>query len=289
LDANGFCVANDSRNGLEIGVKFLASERLQITGIRIYRMDTATVTGSLWDSSGNRLAKGTFDAGPAHTWQDMTFADPVTIAPGDTYTASYFTPGTKYAFEHYYFARSGRTVGPVTALRSVDGNPNGVHCYDDGACGSFPVRGFKSSTYWVSPLWQSPETGPASPTATPTGGTTVDRTTPRVTSAAPAPAAGRVRAGARVKVTFSEPVRRATLTEMTVRLLRKPSATPVATRLNYDATRDRLGLRPRSKLRPATTYRVDITTRVRDTAGNRLDQDRAKLGLQKASWTFRTG
>src|SRR3954466_1154186 len=84
LDANGFCVANDSRNGLEIGVKFRASERLQITGIRIYRMDTATVTGSLWDSSGNRLAKGTFDAGPAHTWQDMTFADPVTIAPGDT-------------------------------------------------------------------------------------------------------------------------------------------------------------------------------------------------------------
>jgi hypothetical protein len=296
LDLNGFCVANDSRNGLEIGVKFQTSETLEITGVRIYRMDTATVTGSLWDSSGTRLAKGTFSAGPAHTWQDMSFAEPVTIVPGITYIASYFTPGTKYAFEHHYFASSALTVGPVTALRSVSGSPNGVHCYDDGACGSFPVRGYKSSTYWVTPIWRIPQTTPTASTGTPTdpststpGATTSDREAPHVTSEAPAPATRQVKAGAKVKARFSEPIRPATLTQATVRLLRKEGSMRVATRLTYDATRHRLVLHPRVRLRRHTTYVVVITTRVRDTAGNRLDQDHAKAGLQKASWTFRTG
>jgi hypothetical protein len=92
-----------------------------------------------------------------------------------------------------------------------------------------------------------------------------------------------------VKARFSEPVRRATITKTTVRLLRDQGSVPVAARLTYDAKRHRLLLRPLKKLRRHTTYRVVITTRIRDTAGNRLDQDHAKAGLQKARWTFRTG
>ena len=56
LDQNDFCVANDARNGLEIGVKFQASKELKISGVRIYRVDRATVRGSLWDADGNLLA-----------------------------------------------------------------------------------------------------------------------------------------------------------------------------------------------------------------------------------------
>ena len=88
----------------------------------------------------------------------MTFDAPVTIAPGTTYIASYFTPNTKYAFGYEYFADQPRTVGPVTALASTDADPNGVHCYDGAPCGSFPVRGYRNSSYWVTPLWAADPT-----------------------------------------------------------------------------------------------------------------------------------
>ena len=48
LDTQGFCTADDSRNGVELGVKFQTSRDLLITGIRVYRVDLATITGSLW-------------------------------------------------------------------------------------------------------------------------------------------------------------------------------------------------------------------------------------------------
>jgi Domain of unknown function (DUF4082)/Bacterial Ig-like domain len=297
LDANAFCVANETRNGLEVGVKFETSRELLISGVRIYRADTDAVTASLWDSGGTLLATGRFPAGPGHTWQDLSFDAPVMIEPGQTYVASYFTPQTKYAFAYDYFARSALTVGPITALRSVDGSPNGVYCYDDAECGSFPVRGHLSSTYWVTPLWQDPGPDPtATPTATPTGTPTatptpppVDRKPPRVTAVSPAKGTARVKVAKPVKATFSEPVRRASLKRSTVLLMRKGSSKPVAVRLTYDAARQRVVLHPRTRLRHATTYRVVITTRVHDTAGNRLDQDPSRAGQQRASWTFRTG
>ena len=285
LDANKFCVADDSRNGLEVGVRFQTSTELQIIGVRIYRVDPGTVRASLWESDGTLLARGDFPAGITNTWQDMSFAAPVTIVPGKTYVASYFTPATKYAFRYRYFEEQGRTVGPVTAPRSGD-EPNGVHCYDDAVCGSFPVRGFRDTSYWVTPLWLG--SGGDAPDPPPPGDPTTDRVAPRVTAAAPARDARRVKVGAKVAATFSEPVRPSTLTRTMVRLVRKGGAKPVRAKLAYDAERRRVVLDPRSALRPATTYVVTITTGVRDVAGNQLDQDPGRDGRQKATWKFRT-
>jgi Domain of unknown function (DUF4082)/Bacterial Ig-like domain len=291
LDANGFCVADDSGKGLEVGVTFQTSQQVQVTGLRIYRVETAELTTSLWDSNGTLLARGTAAAGPGNTWQDLSFAQPVTIVPGKKYVASYFTRSTKYAFQYGYFTNRAVTVGPVTALRAQGGEPNGVHCYAGQPCGPMPAQGHKDSNYWVTPLWQASGPGP-NPTATPTptAGPTpsVDREGPRVVSVAPANRTKRVRVSTRVKATFSEPIRRATLTRSTVRLVRQGSSRPVPTRLTFDDDRQRLVLKPRVALRPATTYRVVIETGVSDTAGNRLDQSRDKAGLQKVSWTFRT-
>jgi hypothetical protein len=291
LDDNGFCFADDARNGLELGVKFQAAQQVQITGVRIYRVDTATVTGSLWTAGGTLLARGNFSPASGHGWQDMSFSDPVTIVPGKTYVASYFTPNTRYAFRYGYFSNSALTVGPITALRAVDDNPNGVHCYDDQKCGFFPVLGFKSSAYWVTPLWRVPTTGPAPvPTPTSTGGPTKkgDRVAPRVSREAPARRAVRVSVAVNVTIAFSEPVRRATVTKTSVLLLRKGSSKAVKATLLCDAKQGRVVLRPRTALRHGTTYRVMVTTHVRDTVGNRFDQDPKKAGLQQASWTFRT-
>src|SRR5688500_11135684 len=98
LDNLGFCVANDARNGLEVGVKFQSSTDLTITGIRIYRVDQAELRASLWDSTGNLLARVDFAENGGEGWQDAAFTAPVAILPGTTYVASYFTPATKYAF-----------------------------------------------------------------------------------------------------------------------------------------------------------------------------------------------
>lgn len=286
LDLNDFCVANDARNGLEVGVKFRTSTTLQVTGIRIYRVDAATVHGSLWDGDGTLLARGTFAPSSGHEWQDLRFAEAVTIVPDRTYVASYFTPGTKYAFEYWYFQQSSRTVGPVTAMRSVEGDPNGVHCYDDAPCGSFPVQPYRDSTYFVSPLWASTATPPTTPT-TPPGDTQPDTTAPRATAFSPV-GKQRVRIGASVRVAFSEPMRASSLTSSTVRLIPAGSTKPIRATWRYLSGRRQVVIDPRSPLRPLTKYRMIVTNRVLDLAGNRLDQVPNRRGLQDATSTFRT-
>jgi hypothetical protein len=290
LNDDAFCVANDSRNGLEVGVKFQTSHEVLVTGVRIYRVDTDTVTASLWGSDGTRLAEGDFSPGAGAGWQDMAFAQPVTIVPGTTYVASYFTPRSKYAFSYRYFADSGRTVGPITALRSEADSPNGVHCYEDSTCGRFPVRGYRSSNYWVTPLWRAlPDSGPSpTPTATPTTTPTTGPKAPRVISASPARGAHGVRIGKKVEVRFSEPLRRASLTSSSVRLLRRQGSRPVAATLTYRKGSRRVILDPLARLHRARSFRVVVTTSVRDVAGDRLDQNPTKAGRQAARWTFRT-
>ena len=288
LDANGFCVADDARNGLEVGTKFRTSQEVWVTGVRIYRADPSTLRASLWHGDGTLLAQGAFADRDTNGWQDMSFSAPVRIVPGATYVASYFTPRTRYGFAYGYFADAGRTVGPVTATRAGAGDPNGVHCYDDAACGSFPVRGFRDSSYWVTPLWVGSDgtTAPPSPTPADPGG--ADAKAPRVATMVPSPGAGRVSRRVKVRATFSEAVRPSTLGPATIRLTRQGSPRRVPGRLRHDADRARVVFTPRAPLRGATTYRVRVGNGVRDLAGNRLDQDGGARGDQPATWQFRT-
>ncbi len=115
LDVHGFCTADDARNGVELGVKFQTSRDLLITGIRVYRVDLATITGSLWDADGSRLATGRFAPTDAQDWQDLTFSRPVAISPGTTYVASYYSPATKYAF--HVRLLQGRAADPRAGHR----------------------------------------------------------------------------------------------------------------------------------------------------------------------------
>lgn len=284
---DGFCTANDWRNGVELGTRFRTSRDVSIVGVRVYRIDPATVTGSLWDGQGNRIATGTFAPTARKGWQDLVFAQPVAITPGQTYIASYYTPATKYAFQYDFFDRQV-TRGPITALRATDSVPNGVHCYDVAPCTS-PTDGFRSSSYWVTPLWQN-ASDPTVPTPTPTPTPTPPPTAvaPVVNASAPSAGATRVSRNASIKVTFSSKIRPATLTRTSVRLHRTGSTARVPMRLSYDAKRARLTLTPKSRLRRGTTYRVVVTSKVRDTLGNALDQDPVKPGIQRATWTFRT-
>jgi hypothetical protein len=161
-DANNFCWTQGGDSsvagpGVELGVKFTASQNLNITGVRVYRVSPGTVTGHLWDGAGGQpLATGTFDGTGTNSWQDLVFSSPVPIQAGHTYVASYHVPDAQYAFQYGFFATSGDTAGPITALSSPDSSGNGVYCYDNDPthCAVFPVNTYRDTNYWVTPLWQ---------------------------------------------------------------------------------------------------------------------------------------
>jgi hypothetical protein len=161
-DVNSFCWTeggdgNLAGPGVELGVKFTSSQSMNITGVRMYRVSPGTVTGHLWDGAGGlSLADGTFSGSDTHSWQDLVFNTPVAIQAGHTYVASYHVPDAQYAIQYDYFATSGYTVGPITALSSPDSSGNGVYCYDNDPtnCPSFPVNTYRDTNYWVTPLWE---------------------------------------------------------------------------------------------------------------------------------------
>jgi hypothetical protein len=171
-----------------------------------------------------------------------------------------------------------------THLSAFDGtDPNGVwrlYAVDDvmGQSGVLSRGWTLRLTITAPPATTPPSVPPAA----------VDRTGPRLSRAAPVRGAKAVGVEADVSGVFSEPVRRASLTRGTVKLVRKGTRTVVPARLGYDAGRRRVTIDPTSALRRHTTYRVVLTTWVRDLAGNRLDQDAGTPGRQRASWTFTT-
>jgi len=149
---NNICYIDDG-GSVELGVKFTTSERVLASGVRVYRVDAGAVTGSLWKADGTLLATGTFANQAGRGWQDLVFVVPVLLEPYTTYIASYFAPNADYAFEWYFFSYSAFTVGPITAVQSVEGNRNGVYCYDFEPCWPLPTNSFRDTNYWVSPLW----------------------------------------------------------------------------------------------------------------------------------------
>jgi hypothetical protein len=154
-----FCyTTNDGGGAVELGVKFSSAKSVDIVGVRVYRTDPGSVTGSLWSSDGTRLGSAAFTTyGGAHGWQDTLFA-PVSIEPGKTYIASYHAPHAAYAFQYSYFTNSAHSAGPMVASQSVQGDGNGVFCYDAASC-SFPTDTYRDSNYWVTPLWSYRFTG----------------------------------------------------------------------------------------------------------------------------------
>ena len=92
-------VDSGDTTSVELGVKFKADYNGSITGIRFYKAaaNTGMHTGSLWTTTGTRLAQATFANESASGWQTVTFASPVAVTAGTTYVASYFAPSGHYS------------------------------------------------------------------------------------------------------------------------------------------------------------------------------------------------
>ena len=137
-------VASDSDTGsVELGVKFSSTVAGTVSAIKFYKGvgNTGTHTGTIWSSSGTAIATATFSAETATGWQTATFSNPVTIAPGETYTASYHAPNGRYADTTNFFT-APTSSGPLTMQNNA-----GVYAY--GGSSLFPTSSYNSTNYWV--------------------------------------------------------------------------------------------------------------------------------------------
>ena len=76
-----------------------------------------------------------------------------------------------------------------------------------------------------------------------------------------------------VTTIFSTDMYPTTLNTTTFKLVEKPTNTPVAGRVVYDASNKKATFTPEEQLASATTYQATITTDVQDQAGNALAED----------------
>ncbi len=125
-------------------MRFTTSVAGTVSAIKFYKgtQDTGTHTGSLWSSTGTKLATVTFANETASGWQTATFSSPVALTAGTTYTASYHTNAGRYSNTGNFFTAAA-TSGPLTAPATT----NGVYAY--GSTSLFPTNTYNRTNYWV--------------------------------------------------------------------------------------------------------------------------------------------
>ncbi|MFS8148264.1 N,N-dimethylformamidase beta subunit family domain-containing protein, partial [Rhizobium sp. BR 249] len=152
-------VNTNDTSAVELGVRFQTSMAGTVSGIRFYKgsQDTGTHTGSLWSSTGTRIATLTFTNETASGWQTAYFSSPVALTVGQIYTASYHTNTGHYSTTADYFL-SNVTSGPLTAPASG----NGVYRY--GSSSLYPTATYNETNYWVDVMF-NPSSSNRAPTA----------------------------------------------------------------------------------------------------------------------------
>ena len=160
----------------ELGVRFTTSAAGQVTALRFWKGtgSTGTHTGSLWSSSGRRIAQVTFTDESASGWQEASLATPVTLVAGQTYTASYFAPKGRYAY-------TAPTTYPVTVTPLTA--KSGVYLHTSRS--AYPRKTPGTATNYFVDVVFVPSAAPT-PTPTPTVSTT-PTPTPTVTTPTPTP------------------------------------------------------------------------------------------------------
>ena len=133
-------------------------------------------------------------------------------------------------------AQPGSTDGDGSALSVFDGtDPNGtwkLYVVDDAADDTGAITGGWS--LHITTADPAPPPLPPPPARHVPSAIGHDTVHPKVGSATPGASAKRVAPGRDIRATFSEPVRRSTLTAGTVTLVRKGSTVRITATLTYD-------------------------------------------------------
>ena len=250
-------VTPDSQDAsaVELGLRLTPTESGLISGVRFYKSaaNTGTHTGSLWSSTGARLATATFTNETASGWQTATFATPVAVTAGTTYVASYWAPRGRYAADADAWAYRGITRAPLTVSGGFGAAPASVY----NTNGDFPTDIFGQSNYYVDAVF----TGSGS-------------TAPVATAQSPGSGSSSVALNTAISATISTDV----VASSVVFTVRTAQGTAVAGSTSYLAATRVATFTPSSALTAATSYSVTLTAR--DAAGATLSSG--------GTWSFST-
>jgi len=158
--------SNDAKP-VELGLKFKSDASGVITGIRFYKAakNTGTHVAHLWSTSGTLLGSATFTSESASGWQQVNFAQPISVSANTIYIASYFAPVGHYSANTSYFSRRSADNAPLHAPADGSSGPNGVYYYSSNPrSGGFPTNGYQAANYWVDVVFQTAQAPPASGT-----------------------------------------------------------------------------------------------------------------------------
>lgn len=246
----------DSGDGgaYEMGLRFTPTVDGFITGVRFYKSaaNTGTHTGSLWSSSGERLATATFTNETATGWQSTLFSQPVAVTAGQKYTVSYWAPRGHYASKDFQWVSFGSTAAPLTVAGGFGAEPAGVYSTSQ----SFPTTSFNGGNYFADAIFS-----------------TVDNSPLTVSGHSPIPSSSSVAVATKVSAVFSKPV-----TAASVQLTVRSSAGPVAGTTTFDAATRRATFTPTSQLAFSTQYTATLAGT--DTVGGQVTSG--------GTWTFTT-
>ena len=136
---------------LEMGMLFTTDHDGTISGVRFYKAasNTGAHVGSLWNSSGQLLARVTFDSETASGWQQANFGGPVAITANTVYIVSYHSSG-HFSYTLGYF-NTAIDNPPLHAVRN-GASGNGVYWF--GANPVFPSIGAAGQNFWVDVVFQ---------------------------------------------------------------------------------------------------------------------------------------
>lgn len=287
---------------IELGTKFTPTEDGTVRAIRFLKAtgNGGTHVGSIWSSTGTRLASVTFTAETPSGWQRAELATPLPVTAGTTYVVSYYAPQGHYSYTQRFF-QDPYVSGSLTA----PAGDNGVYLYGSG--GGFPVYSYKSTSYFAdvefhpgpaptataaptptpTPTASAAPAPSPSPTATPTATATATATStttatptasatptpPPITVVSRTPSAGAtgVSRGVRPSITFS-----AALETGTIALFR--GGTAISGTMTRSADGRTLTFTPANNLAGLTQYTVRVRS-IRSTQG---------ATLADLSWNFRT-
>ena len=149
-----------------------------------------------------------------------------------------------------------------------------------------PVSGVHNGTHAVTATATDGFGNVSPPSAA--RGVIVDSVKPTVVSTVPANKAKHASTTANVTAKTSEAVRKLTVTKANAFIVVAGTTTHLKAKVTWKAGSHRIVLNPKTNLAHGTTYQVTITTKVLDLAGNPLDQNKSKAGVQKKTWKFTT-
>lgn len=148
----------DDAGAVELGQRFAPQVDGYVTGVRFYKgpRNTGTHTGTLWSSTGQKLAEVTFGDETPTGWQTARFKVPVPVAAGQEYVVSYSAPGGGYAILAHAFSSRGVEAYPLRVAGGFGAAPAGVF----GGLGTFPQMSHQSSSYYVDALFSTTDDSP---------------------------------------------------------------------------------------------------------------------------------